>query len=254
MIGIFHEKIKGIPSLIAVNKTKQYEALPLMIYFHGFTSAKEHNLPIAYLLARQGFRVVLPDSLHHGEREDKNETEVKRQLSFWDIVLANVKELKDIKDFFEKKKLILDDRIGIAGTSMGGITTAASLTQYPWIKAAAILMGTPKATQYAHLLIENYKEAGKYLTKEQIQHAINRLHDYDLSLHIDRLDNRPLLFWHGENDSVVPFKHSYTFYNEAQTYYQNSNMLRFLREKERDHKVSRHAILETEKWFVEHLG
>lgn len=254
MIGIFQEKIKGIPSLIVVNKQKQHDALPLLIYYHGFTSAKEHNLTIAYLLAKQGFRIVLPDSLHHGVREDKDATEIKRQLSFWDIVLTNVKELKDIKIFFEEQNLILDDRIGIAGTSMGGITTAAALTQYEWVKAAAILMGTPMATQYAQLLIDNFKEAGKYLTNEDITHVINRLEDFDLSLHIDRLNNRPLLFWHGDRDSVIPFKQAYSFYNEAKSHYQNSSMLRFLKEKERDHKVSRYAILETEKWFVQHLG
>src|SRR5690606_35739197 len=124
--------------------------------------------------ANQGFRVILPDSIYHGERENKGVTDLKRQLSFWEIVLTNVKELNDIKEFFEEKNLILDNRIGLAGTSMGGITTAAALTQYQWIKAAAILMGTPKATQYAHLLIDNYKEAGKYLTKEQIKDVINQ--------------------------------------------------------------------------------
>lgn len=43
------------------------QELPLIIFIHGFQSAKEHNLHYAYLLAEKGC-VLLPDVIHHGER------------------------------------------------------------------------------------------------------------------------------------------------------------------------------------------
>ena len=254
MIGISKQKLGNIPSLVVVDIDKKTESLPVVVYFHGFTSAKEHNLTIAYLLAEEGYRVVLPDSELHGERELDNTSELKKQISFWDIVLKNVKELEGIKLALDEEDMILDGRIGIAGTSMGGITTSAALSQYDWIKTAAILMGSPKITTFAKTLVESFKKLGELpVTDEQIEALYDELERCDLSLQPEKLNQRPLLFWHGQNDSVVPFDHSYTFYDEVKNDYENKEAIRFIKEKNRDHKVSREAILETVKWFVKYL-
>jgi len=253
MIGIFDDLINTIPCLIVVDHEKKEKALPLIIYSHGFTSAKEHNLTIAYLLAKAGFRVVLPDSKYHGEREVKV-TSSERQVSFWDIVMKNVEEFGVIKEHFANKDLILDGRIGVAGTSMGGISTSAALTQHPWIKVAAVLMGSPKITTYAKTLVSSFKKMGDLpVTDEMIEHLYENLEKYDLSEQVNKLDNRPLLFWHGENDAVVPFDHSYTFYDKAKEHYDDPSRIQFIREANRDHKVSRSAILKTVQWFEKHL-
>ncbi|MFD1360190.1 alpha/beta fold hydrolase [Lentibacillus salinarum] len=253
MIGVLRKTIATIPCLMIADHTKEHDALPTMIYFHGFTSAKEHNLPLAYLLAEEGYRVILPDSMYHGEREQGIASE-KKQVAFWDIVMQNVKELQAIKAELDNDNFILDGRFGIAGTSMGGITTAAALTQYSWIKTAGILMGSPKLTTYAKSLVDSFKDMGELpVTEAMIEQLYTQLEPYDLSKQIDKLDKRPVLFWHGENDSVVPFDHSRTFYDEARSHYDNAEDIRFINEANRDHKVSRYAILETLIWFKQHL-
>lgn len=254
MIGIYREEIATmIPSLIVVDTNKEKEALPTVVYIHGFTSAKEQNLPIAYMLAEKGFRVILPDCKYHGEREE-DIPKLKKQVSFWDIVMQNVVELETIKGYLDDHNLILDNRFGLAGTSMGGITTSAALTQYPWIQTAAVLMGSPKITTFAKTLVESFKTMGNLpVTDARIEQLYEQLEIYDLSKHMETLDERPLLFWHGVNDAVVPFDHSYTFYDEAVDQYQNKNNIRFIKEENRGHKVSRHAMLETAKWFEKHL-
>ncbi|MFA1818967.1 esterase [Virgibacillus oceani] len=253
MIGIFEQQLNEIPVLHVVETTKEKESLPTVVYFHGFTSAKEHNLPIAYLLADKGYRVILPDSQYHGVREMEVSKE-KKQVSFWNIVMNNVNELERIKKELDEKELILNDRFGIAGTSMGGITTSAALATYPWIKTAAILMGSPKITTYAKTLVDSFRKAGNLpVTEEMIEELYEKLQQYDLSLQPEKLDNRPLLFWHGENDAVVPFDHSYTFYEDIARLYQNKEHIHFVKESYQDHKVSRHAIQETVHWFQKHL-
>ncbi|TRM11895.1 alpha/beta fold hydrolase [Lentibacillus cibarius] len=253
MIGIEHITLASIPSLVVADNKKRLDPLPTLTYLHGFTSAKEHNLPLAYLLADKGFRVILPDSMYHGEREAEMSDE-QLQLSFWNIVLQNVKELKNIKEALADQGLLLDGRFGVAGTSMGGITAAATLTQYPWIQAAGILMGTPKMTTYAKTLVDGFKTAGNLpVTEDEIAELYDQLAHYDLSKQMDKLQERPVLFWHGDNDSVVPFDHSYTFYDIARTYYTDTEKIRFIKESNRGHKVSRHAILETVKWFEKYL-
>src|SRR5699024_9490991 len=240
--------------LVIVNHDKELEALPTVIYSHGFTSAKEHNLPLAYLLAEKGFRVILPDSKYHGEREQAP-SDLKRQLSFWDIVMQNVKELQIIKDKLDEEGLIMEQKIGLAGTSMGGITTSAALTKYSWINTAAILMGTPKLTDYANLLVENLVKTEKLpIPEKEIERLKNQIKTYDLSLQMEKLMQRPLMFWHGEKDSVVPFDLSYTFFKEVKKQYKNRDNIKFIKEKDRDHKVSRFAIIETVNWFESHLN
>ncbi len=255
MIGITKQEIGGVPSLVVVDSQKESDALPLITYFHGFTSAKEHNLPLAFLLAEKGYRVVLPDSQHHGERGEHEVSPVKRQLAFFHIVMQNIKELELIKNHFQEAGLILDGRIGLAGTSMGGITTAAALTQYPWIKTAAVLMGSPKLTSFAKFLIASYREklGDLPITEEEIEQLYDTLTRYDLSMQVERLNDRPLLFWHGDQDPTVPFDDSYSFYQQAKMIYNNVANIHFLREKNRGHKVSRYAIVETAKWFTSHL-
>lgn len=252
MIGITKEQLGDIPSLVVVNTEKQKEALPVVVFFHGFTSAKEHNLPIAFLLAEKGFRVILPDSELHGEREH-NVSALKKQVSFWDIVLQNVKEAEKIKNALDEVGLILDERIGVAGTSMGGITTSAALTQYEWIKTAVILMGSPKITAFAKTLVESFKNEDLPVTEEQIEALYGELARCDLSLQPEKLNQRPLLFWHGQKDSVVPFDHSYTFYDSVKDNYKNSEDIHFIKEKNTDHKVTRNAVLELVKWFEKYL-
>ncbi|WP_249870131.1 esterase [Oceanobacillus saliphilus] len=253
MIGIYKEKIQSIPCLIILDNDKKDQALPTVTFYHGFTSAKEHNLPLAYLLAEKGYRVILPDSMYHGEREPDVPT-LKKQISFWEIVMQNVQELQMIKNYLDENQLLLDERFAVAGTSMGGITTSAALTQYPWIKTAAILMGSPKITTFAKTLVESFKKMGNLpVTDEMIESMYERLEEMDLSLQPEKLHERPLLFWHGENDSVVPFDHSYTFFEEAIELYTNKENIRFIKEPNTDHKVTRYAVLETVKWFDTHL-
>lgn len=250
MIAIYKEYWKDIPILTIVDEEQKDVALPVLTYFHGFTSAKEHNLPLAYLLAEKGYRVILPDCMLHGEREN-NSTSDERQLQFFKIVEQNIKDIQTIWDELNSKNLVKDGRFGVAGTSMGGITTAAALTQYPWIKVAAVLMGSPKIGEYARELVASMKQAHGELPLEEhvIENIYASLDSIDLSKQMDKLNDRPIFFWHGENDSVVPFVHSYSFYEEAINYYRNPESIRFLREVGRDHKVSRFAITETVDWL-----
>lgn len=253
MISVSKIKIDNIPCLVIVENEKAMEPLPIITYFHGFTSAKEHDLPIAFLLAEEGYRVILPDSIHHGEREG-NISSLKRQVAFWDIVMQNVEDLQTIRAYLQAENLIENDKFGVAGTSMGGITTAAVMVKYPWIDVAAVLMGSPKPSEFATFMLEQYaKTDNPEIPQKEIDKLYQELQSIDLSKNMEALNNRPLLFWHGDKDPVVPFDHSFTFYQEAREKYDRNKDIHFIREKGRDHKVSRFAILEVVKWFKKHL-
>ena len=87
-----HEVWGNIPLLHIYNEETVTAKSPVVIFLHGFESAKEHNLHYAYQLVNRGVRVLLPDALLHGER-DENLDEIQISLRFWEIVLTSIEEV-----------------------------------------------------------------------------------------------------------------------------------------------------------------
>src|SRR5690625_6288257 len=95
MITIENKIIANIKSLVIETKENKNKPLPTVIFYHGFESAKENNLTFAYLLAKEQYRVILPDSLYHGVRS-KNLTNEELSIVFWVVIFANINEIIDI--------------------------------------------------------------------------------------------------------------------------------------------------------------
>ena len=130
MIELKQEFIFEIPVIELFEKEKENTPLPTVVFYHGWESRKERVLEYGYYLAQNGFRAILPEALHHGERQ-KDDT-LKDPMNFWEVVAQNVKELPILMEHYIENNRIDENRIGIAGLSMGGITTSAILTQYGW--------------------------------------------------------------------------------------------------------------------------
>jgi uncharacterized protein len=255
VIKIETTHIGEIPLLHVVQESLNSTPLPLVIFVHGFESAMENNLHYAYLLARKGFRVVLPEAIYHGERNAGLNT-LEMNLHFWDIVTKTIDELNVIKDHLERENKIDPERIGAAGTSMGGIVTLGALTQYSWIKAAVSLMGMPYYEKFSQFQLEQLKKSGidlPYSDKEK-ESIFEHLRKYDLSQQPEKLSGRPLLFWHGVKDPTVPYTYTYQFYESIRPLYHDiPEKLQFISDEKADHKVSRQGVLKLVEWFDEHL-
>ena len=148
-----------IPLLEVVAEDKKNESLPLIIYYHGWQSSKELTLTQGRYLAREGFRVLLPDAFNHGKRKIPM-TDIP-SLTFWQSIHTNLFEFGYIVNALQKKGLA-DDRIGVGGLSMGGMTTTALLTQHPEIDAAACVMGTPKLVAYRERIFKHASQMDRF--------------------------------------------------------------------------------------------
>ncbi|MCC3355564.1 prolyl oligopeptidase family serine peptidase [Bacillus sp. REN16] len=255
MVIVEKRKIADIPALHIVKNHLKDEIAPLILFVHGFGSAKEHNLHYAYLYAEEGFRVVLPEADYHGERE-KDLDELEMDFKFWDIVVNEIKEIQVIKDELIGEGLVDKTRIGIAGTSMGGIVTLGALTQYPWIKTAVSLMGSPYYEEFCRGQIEELKRHDIELpfSEAELEEKYAELRKYDLSIQPETLNGRPLFFWHGEKDKMVPFKYTHEFYQEIKPLYKGKEEnLSFIADTRADHKVTREGLLASVEWFKKHL-
>lgn len=209
-LSIEEHLLGTIPLLEVVLEDYKSERMPLIVYYHGWQSSKELTLTQGRYLARQGFRVLLPDAFNHGQRK-QTMTDIP-SVTFWQSIHTNLFEFGYIIDTYQKRGLV-DNRIGVGGLSMGGMTTAALLTQHPEIKAAACVMGTPKLVAYRDRIFKHASQMDRFFPKDY-NHLLRWIPEYDLSLQPEKIAGRPLLFWHGQQDVVVPYKHVVEFIEE----------------------------------------
>ncbi|MBS8263045.1 esterase [Mesobacillus boroniphilus] len=255
MILVEKKRIQHIPVLHIVKQKQFSDRMPLIVFLHGFTSTKERNMHYAYLIAEKGFRVIMPEAKYHGTRsEGLSETELSYR--FWDIVITSIEELSTIKQELVEEGLVDPARIGVAGTSMGGITTLGALARYEWIKAGVSLMGNPSFEDFALWQLNEMEKRNIQigLSKEQVSDLLNLLKKYDLSLQPEKLNKRPLLFWHGKIDPVVPYQAAYHFYEQNRKSYEGTNgMFEFITDENAGHNVSNAGVEATANWFEKHL-
>ncbi|MFS0688455.1 prolyl oligopeptidase family serine peptidase [Sporosarcina sp. 179-K 8C2 HS] len=247
------ENWSNIPLLHIVDETMENSKLPAVIFLHGFTSAKEHNLHYAYNIAKKGFRVLLPDAHLHGSREEELD-EVQLSLRFWEIVLTSIEEMAILHKELKERGV---QKIGMGGTSMGGITTLGCLTAYPWIDVAAVMMGAPGYVELAKAQMSQFERRGFKLpiTDEERKTLLDTLAIFDLTKQRHKLNNRPVFFWHGENDATVPFEPTFNFYKAAKKDYEDSpERFEFYKDPNAGHAVSRLGMLQSVDWFASYLN
>ncbi|MFJ1626389.1 alpha/beta fold hydrolase [Marinilactibacillus psychrotolerans] len=199
-----------IPLLEVVQEEKKSVIQPLIIYYHGWQSSKELVLTQGRKIAEAGFRVLLPDAANHGERKQPI-TKIP-SLTFWQSIQTNLFEFGYIINYFKERGLA-DERIAVGGVSMGGITTCALLTNHPEIKVAACIMGSPKPVAYRERIFRHAEQLDRFYPHDY-ENLLAWVPRYDLSLQPEKLAGRPILFWHGNQDEIVPFEDTAEFVSE----------------------------------------
>jgi fermentation-respiration switch protein FrsA (DUF1100 family) len=254
-MNVTEELWGDIPLLHIVEDEFTDKQVPVVIFLHGFKSAKEHNLHYAYNIAKKGIRVLLPDAHLHGARED-NLDEVQLSLRFWEIVLTSIEEVSYIREELVQRGLHTTGKIGLGGTSMGGITTLGCLTVYDWIDTAAVMMGAPGFVQLAKAQMSEFERRGFKLpvTDEEKKKLLTTLSAFDLTKHPSALNNRPVYFWHGQQDPVVPYEPTHNFYQAIKKDYAAvPERIEFVSNGTSGHAVSREGMLQATEWLACHL-
>lgn len=192
MIELEIRQFAGIETLHATPAGKRDQPLPTVLFYHGFTSSKLVYSYFAVALAQAGFRVVMPDAPEHGARFSGDEAQ--RLVQFWSILYGNLMEFDALVAALHAEKLIENARLGVGGASMGGMTALGIMTHFPAVKCVASLMGSGYFTTLSQTLFPSQNAAK----------SLAALADWDVTHQLDRLADRPLLLWHGEEDDVVP--------------------------------------------------
>lgn len=232
-----HESVHAVPA------GKRSQPLPVIIFYHGFTSSKLVYSYFAVALAQAGFRVVMPDAPDHGARFTGDEQ--ARLGQFWPILHGNLTEFAALRNGLYQAGLVADERLAVAGASMGGMTALGIMARYPEVKCVASLMGSGYFTSLARTLFPP-------LQPETFDEMVSPLADWEVTTALPRLADRPLLLWHGEADDVVPAAETFRL-QQALRQARLDNNLTCLWEAGVKHRITPTALDATVAFFRQHL-
>ena len=94
---------------------------PLVFMTHGYGSFKERMANFAMRLADEGYFVVAPDALAHGERKEPG------RFSIVQIVERSVAEIDFLIEYYKANSEVDAERYSIVGRSMGGFVAYGCL-------------------------------------------------------------------------------------------------------------------------------
>ena len=108
MIEIETRRLGNHEILHAIPAGKHAQPLPVVVFYHGFTSSKLVYSYFAVALAQAGFRVVMPDAPDHGARFTGDEQ--VRLGQFWQILHGSLTEFAGLRDALYQAGLVASER------------------------------------------------------------------------------------------------------------------------------------------------
>ncbi|MDK9359219.1 esterase [Lelliottia sp. V106_10] len=218
------------------------QPLPVVIFYHGFTSSKLVYSYFAVALAQAGFRVVMPDAPDHGSRFSGDEQ--ARLGQFWQILQGSLGEFSALRDALYQAGLVDDERLAVAGASMGGMTALGIMARHPEVKCVASLMGSGYFSTLSQTLFPPLAQ--------DIDAVQASLAGWDVTHALPHLADRPLLLWHGEADDIVPAAETFRL-QQALVREGLDNHLTCLWEAGVRHRITPTALDATTAFFRQHL-
>lgn len=240
------EYINGIPCLKF--KPNIYNGLlPTVIFYHGWHSSKEFIKFKALIIAANGYQVIVPDALHHGDRNPIDHDDPQNLEKYmWKIILQSVKESKGFIGTIINEHEADPIRIGIAGSSMGAITAGGVFVDNPDVKC---LVGFNGAFAWEEFIKRDYLELDSLDIDEK-----ELIKYYDPMNNGDRLNKRPILILHGTDDTSVPMESQRLFFDKMiPLYTDNPEKFGFIEENGINHKITIGMMQEAVTWFKKHL-
>lgn len=222
---------------------------PTIIFYHGWTSKKEYQRFRGYILASLGYQVVIPDAKNHGERGQIDYYAKENAGRFWEVVLQNLSEFKDLSTGLINNHKADKNRIGLTGHSMGGFTSAGIFAENMDVKTAVIVNGSFDWGRSNDI----FKRTLGINEAPYFEELEKRVIERSPANKIGSLLERPILILHGGADKVVDISPQKDFYERLRENYKENEGLKMLTYANLGHFMSVNMIEEMSKWFGKHL-
>lgn len=242
---ISEERIKmGEISALLFRPKGIEEALPTIIFYHGWGSNKESQRIRGLIYASVGFQVLIPDAIYHGERNPIEYTWENGKY-FWKTIFNNVEESKILIDRLIKDYKANPDKISVIGSSMGGFTAAGVFTHNPLIKSLVVFNGSCAWENSNESLIENLE----LVITDEIKEILDEMTKLDPINHLDKLKDRDILMLHGDMDSSVSIDSQRLFLKEIRPLYMDKNRIQLIEYPNLNHYITTNMMEESIKWL-----
>jgi len=158
--------LAGVPAILAFqNSPEEARENGTILFSHGLCASKDHQKKEILSLAQSGYLAVGIDNIGHGERrfgdfdERFSSQNPNMEANFLDAVKNTAEEIPQVIDALFAMKLA-KYQVGMAGISMGGFITYASILADRRIKTAVSIVGSPKwklpHPQSPHLYLDKF--------------------------------------------------------------------------------------------------
>lgn len=274
--------IGEIPMIVMEPKDASKDIGTIVLY-HGWSSNKETQRIRGFILSAVGYRVVIPDSINHGERNPLREYGVDKADKLWATALTSIDEWPILIEGLVDNYNINKDRIGIIGNSMGGIIASGIYTYNDYIKALVVLNGTMAWENTNKIVldlvkdvmedvrkgevVEEYKEIiegfmedvrdisirEKFEKIGNLEEIESKVEEMDPISKINLLKNRPILLLHGDADEVVSIESQRLFYKTIMPEYDNKEKIKFVEYPGLNHIVSTNMMEEAIIFFSKYI-
>jgi dienelactone hydrolase len=248
LVAIERVAIGGIPCL-KIRPKGSRDQLPTLIFYHGWSSNKEYQKFRGVSLATYGYQVILPDALHHGERNPIQYDDPKMmEVYFWKVVLQNVEESRTLIQEIVENHDGDPRRIGVMGSSMGGFSASGVFVHNSQVQCLVNFNGSCAWAKAEEI----FRQSGKIPPADPSH--LEMLAQYDPSQQKEALRGRPILMLHGDADSSVPIDCQRVFYQEASPLYKEAPEKLRLQEIPRlDHYITTGMLEEAIIWLKKYL-
>ena len=186
------------------------EGVPCVVALHGLLGDKDEGIwpIISSRLYDEGYACFRFNFRSCGSGDEKSEGR------FEDITLSKrIRDFEKALDFLEKGAVVDMDRIGVVGSSVGGMTAIAAKDARV---GAIVTMGSPyKIPRYDEPRIP--EKRGEYYVLPSGKNFKSDFYDdmasYDLLEDIK--ESPPILIIQGGSDETVPVEHAQVLYENA---------------------------------------
>lgn len=246
-------KITGIPAFEFIPSSSVKKGL---IFYHGWSSRKENQIFRASTIASYGMRVLVPDAEFHGERgEIDYEDEETLEKYFFPILINSCRESAGLINYLEKQ-LGKQPFIGVMGHSMGGFIAGGVIASDDRINTMINVNGSCAWLKTRDILLENRDSAKSSTENLNIIELGDKQFDlkrYDPYYNISKINQRPILMLHGEEDTSVPFAAQKYFYEKAREHYNMKEDIRLETYENLNHYFTTGMLEESITWLKNKL-
>lgn len=249
-LNIKEEKayVENIP-IIILTPEKVDGDLSTIVLYHGWSSSKETQRIRGFMLASIGYRVVLPDSINHGERNPFTDYSKDKGDELWLTALNSIEEWPTLIKGLAEEHGVNKEKIGVIGNSMGGIIASGIYTHNDYIKALVVLNGTMAWENTNKMVIDDIN----ITMTDKLKNIESKVEAKDPMGNLELLKDRPILLLHGDADSSVSILSQRLFYESILPKYKEKDKIQFIEYPGLNHYVTTNMMEEAIMFFKKYI-